>query len=161
NALIFTQMELAERPRDTRYRCYSRKCSTPRLSGDRRWNLLNCATARMYVSWVLGDKLRIVMSSIMRWRRGEIGLVIGGLLSVGVHERAILADRTPPTDDPTPIGTSDGRKGIYGRRSLSKPPKPSILDLSYRPHHKRLPGQRFSAMTDYGTGGRSGSGGNG
>jgi hypothetical protein len=29
----------------------------------------------MYVSWVLGDKLRIVMSSIMRWRRGEIGLV--------------------------------------------------------------------------------------
>src|SRR6266567_4511511 len=57
----------------------------------------NCATARMYVSWVLGDKLRIVMSSIMRWRRGEIGLVIGGLLSVGLHERAILADRTPPT----------------------------------------------------------------
>src|SRR5262249_57555544 len=82
NALIFTQMELAERPRDTRYRCYSRKCSTPRLSGDRWWNVLNCATARMYVSWVLGDKLRIVMSSIMRWRRGEIGLVIGGLLSL-------------------------------------------------------------------------------
>jgi hypothetical protein len=26
---------------------------------------------------VLGDKLRIVMS-IMRWRRGEIGLIIGG-----------------------------------------------------------------------------------
>src|SRR5262249_36836574 len=99
----------------------------------------------MYVSWVLGDKLRIVMSSIMRWRRGEIGLVIGGLLSVGVHERAILADRTPPTDDPTPIGTANGPKGIYGRRSLSKPPKPTILDLSYRPHHKRLPRQRFSA----------------
>src|SRR5262249_24932308 len=151
NALIFTQMELAERPRDTRYRCYSRKCSTPRLSGDRRWNLLNCATARMYVSWVLGDKLRIVMSSIMRWRRGEIGLVIGGLLSVGVHERAILTDRTPPTDDPTPIGTANGPKGIYGRRSLSKPPKPTILDLSYRPHHKRLPRQRFSAtgVTEY------------
>ena len=36
-----------------------------------------------YVSWLLGDKLRIVMSSIMRWRRGEIGLVIGRLLSVG------------------------------------------------------------------------------
>src|SRR5262249_42399199 len=102
----------------------------------------------MYVSWVLGDKLRIVMSSIMRWRRGEIGLVIGGLLSVGVHERAILADRTTPTDDPTPIGTANGPKGIYGRRSLSKPPKPTILDLSYRPHHKRLPRQRFSAMTD-------------
>src|SRR6266568_4750121 len=99
----------------------------------------------MYVSWVLGDKLRIVMSSIMRWRRAEIGLVIGGLLSVGLHERAILADRTPPTDDPTPIGTANGPKGIYGRRSLSKPPKPTILDLSHRPHHKRLPRQRFSA----------------
>src|SRR6266480_1187661 len=100
----------------------------------------------MYVSWVLGDKLRIVMSSIMRWRRGEIGLVIGGLLSVGLHERAILADRTPPTDVPTPIGTADGPKGIYGRRSLSKPPKPTILNLSHRPHHRRLPRQRFSAM---------------
>jgi hypothetical protein len=90
------------------------------------------------------------MSSIMRWRRAEIGLVIGGLLSVGLHERAILADRTPPTDDPTPIGTANGPKGIYGRRSLSKPPKPTILDLSHRPHHKRLPRQRFSAMTGYG-----------
>src|SRR6266511_6140508 len=105
----------------------------------------------MYVSWVLGDKLRIVMSSIMRWRRAEIGLVIGGLLSVGLHERAILADRTPPTDDPTPIGTADGPKGIYGRRSLSKPPKLTILDLSHRPHHRRLPRQRFSAMEGYGT----------
>src|SRR5262249_55227918 len=46
----------------------------------------------------------------------------------------------------------NGPKGIYGRRSLSKPPKPTILDLSYRPHHKRLPRQRFSAMTRYGTG---------
>src|SRR6266481_6135734 len=99
----------------------------------------------MYVSRVLGDKLRIVMSSIIRWRRGEIGLVIGGLLSVGLHERAILANRTPPTD-PTPIGTANGPKGIYGRRSLSKPPKPTILDLSHRPHHRRLPRQRFSAM---------------
>src|SRR2546425_7664362 len=106
----------------------------------------------MHVSWVLGDKLRIVMSSIMRWRRGEIGLVIGGLLSVGLHERAILADRTPPTDDPTPIGTADGPNGIYGRRSLSKPPKPTILNLSHRPHHRRLPRQRFSAMIGYGTG---------
>src|SRR6266550_16228 len=39
----------------------------------------------------------VVDHAIMRWRRGEIGLVIGGLLSVGLHERAILADRTPPT----------------------------------------------------------------
>jgi hypothetical protein len=36
----------------------------------------------MYVSWVFADKLRIVMSSIMRWRSGEIGFVIGELLSL-------------------------------------------------------------------------------
>src|SRR4029453_11181656 len=90
----------------------------------------------------------------MRWRRAEIGLVIGGLLSVGLHERAILADRTPPTDDPTPIGTAEGPKGISGRRPPSKPPKLTILDLSHRPHHRRLPRQRFSAMTGYGTSGR-------
>src|SRR6266571_9579426 len=74
-----------------------------------------------------------------------------GLLSVGLLERAILADRTPPTDDPTPIETANGPKGIYGRRSLSKPPKPTILDLSHRPHYKRLPRQRFSAtgVTEY------------
>ena len=48
----------------------------------------------MYVSWLLGDKLRIVMSSIMRWRNGEIGLLICGPLSIGLHERAILTDRT-------------------------------------------------------------------
>src|SRR5262245_19298141 len=36
----------------------------------------------MYVSWVFAEKLRIVMSSIMRWRRGEIGFVIGELLSL-------------------------------------------------------------------------------
>src|SRR6266511_2264234 len=73
-----------------------------------------------------------------------------GLLSVGLHERAILADRTPPTDDPTPIETANGPKGIYGRRSLSKPPKTTILDLSHRPHYKRLPRQRFSATGHYG-----------
>src|SRR6266487_6730473 len=72
-----------------------------------------------------------------------------GLLSVGLHERAILADRTPPTDDPTPIETANGPKGIYGRRSLSKPPNPPILDLSHRPHYKRLPRQRFSAMVRF------------
>src|SRR5215471_5756283 len=36
----------------------------------------------MYVSWVFAEKLRIVMSSIMRWRSGEIGFVIGELLSL-------------------------------------------------------------------------------
>jgi len=41
------------------------------------------------------DKLRMVISSIMRWRSGEIGLFIGKLLSTGLHTRAILADRWP------------------------------------------------------------------
>jgi hypothetical protein len=53
----------------------------------------------MYVSWLLGDKLRIVMSSIMRWRNGEIGLLICGPLSIGLHERAILTDRTLRHDE--------------------------------------------------------------
>src|SRR6266478_2747102 len=50
------------------------------------------------------------------------------------------------------LGRPTDQKEIYGRRSLSKPPKPTILDLSHRPHHKRLPRQRFSAMRSYGTG---------
>src|SRR5947207_13577627 len=97
----------------------------------------------MYVSWVLGDKLRIATSSIMRWRRGEIGLVIGGLLSVGLHERAILADRTPPTMLQLRLGRPTAKRNL--RTKVSKPPKPTILDLSHRPHHRRLPRQRFSA----------------
>src|SRR6266508_601275 len=99
----------------------------------------------MYVSWVLGDKLRIVMSSIMRWRRGEIGLVIGGLLSVGLHERAILADRTPPTMIQLRLGRPTAKRNL--RTKVSKPQKPTILDWSHQPHHRRLPRQRFSATT--------------
>src|SRR6266498_5497864 len=103
----------------------------------------------MYVSWVLGDKLRIVMSSIMRWRRGEIGLVIGGLLSVGLHERAILADRTPPTMIQLRLGRPTAKRNL--RTKVSKPQKPTILDWSHQPHHRRLPRQRFSAtdVTEY------------
>jgi hypothetical protein len=54
----------------------------------------------MYVSWVFADKLRMVMSSIMRWRSGEVGCVIGELLSLDCTKRAILADRRLPTDAP-------------------------------------------------------------
>src|SRR5262249_37484857 len=100
---------------------------------------------------------RHVVDHALAQRRNRLGH--RWLLSVGVHERAILADRTPPTDDPTPIGTANGPKGIYGRRSLSKPPKPTILDLSYRPHHKRLPRQRFSATGRYGIFSRGGHSG--
>src|SRR6516164_1871578 len=100
-------MELATTPRDTRCRCKSRTCLTPSLSGDRRWNALNCATERMYVSWVFADKLRMVMSSIMRWRSGEIGCVIGELLSLDCTKRAILADRRLPTDAITSMESTD------------------------------------------------------
>src|SRR6266568_1524596 len=68
---------------------------------------LNCATERMYVSWVFADKLRMVMSSIMRWRSGEIGFVIGELLSLDCTKRAILADRRLPTDALTSIESTD------------------------------------------------------
>jgi hypothetical protein len=44
--------------------------------------------------------LRMVMSSIMRWRSGEIGCVIGELLSLDCTKRAILADRRLPTECP-------------------------------------------------------------
>jgi hypothetical protein len=52
-----------------------------------------CGIFTCYVSWVFADKLRMVMSSIMRWRSGEIGFVIGELLSLDCTKRAILADR--------------------------------------------------------------------
>src|SRR6266496_5482813 len=52
-------------------------------------------------------------------------------------------------DDPTPIGTANGPKRNL-RTKVSKPPKPTILDLSHRPHHRRLPRQRFSATGRYG-----------
>src|SRR4029453_483124 len=136
-------------PKDRGIQGASRKCSTPSVSGDRQWNVLNCATARMYVSWVLGDKLRIVMSSIMRWRRGEIGLVISGLLSVGLHERPIPPHRTPPTMIQLRLGRPTAKRNL--RTKISKPQKPTILDWSHQPHHRRLPRQRFSAtgVTEY------------
>jgi hypothetical protein len=40
------------------------------------------------------------MSSIIRWRSGEVGCVIGELLSLDCTKRAILADRRLPTDVP-------------------------------------------------------------
>ena len=67
-----------------------------------------------YVSWVFGDRFRIVMSSIMRWRRGEIGFVIGELLLTEVHKRAILEDRRLLTDDPTPIEVTTNQVGDSG-----------------------------------------------
>src|SRR6266480_7348010 len=74
-----------------------------------------------------------------------------GSLSVGLHERAILADRTPPTMIQLRLGRPTAKRNL--RTKVSKPQKPTILDWSHQPHHRRLPRQRFSAMTRYGTGG--------
>src|SRR6516162_6282968 len=57
----------------------------------------------MYVSWVFADKLRMVMSSSMRWRSGEIGLVIGETPVSGLHKtcnpcRQATAYRCPHFD---------------------------------------------------------------
>src|SRR4029453_5711359 len=41
------------------------------------------------------------------------------------------------------------------RTKVSKPQKPTILDWSHQPHHRRLPRQRFSATGRYGIFGRS------
>jgi hypothetical protein len=67
----------------------------------------------------------------MRWRRREIGLVIDGLLSTGLHERAILADRRLPTDDQNPIEMTDGPNGRLQqvRQSSFKTIKINILNL--------------------------------
>src|SRR4029453_6940276 len=109
----------------------------------------------MYVSCVLGDKLRITMSSIMRWRRREIGFVFDGLLSNGLHERAILADRRLLTDDQNPIEMTDGPNGRLQqvRQSSFKTIKINILNLGQRPRPRRLPRQRFSATGGYGMSG--------
>src|SRR4029450_5069621 len=66
-----------------------------------------------------------------------------GLLSVGLHERAILADRTPPTMIQLRLGRPTAKRNL--RTKVSKPQKPTILDWSHQPHHRRLPRQRFSA----------------
>src|SRR5512132_4283995 len=71
------------------------------------------------------------------------------LLSVGLHERAILADRTPPTMIQLRLGRPTAKRNL--RTKVSKPQKPTILDWSHQPHHRRLPRQRFSATKRYGT----------
>ncbi len=50
------------------------------------------ATLIRPTSCVFSDMLRIVMSSIMRCRSGEGRSVMGMLLSIGMHERAILTN---------------------------------------------------------------------
>src|SRR3978361_1310822 len=73
-----------ETPPATRCTWKARTSSRPSLSGERPKKRPNLATACTYDCCVAGDKLRTVMSSIMRRRSGLIS-VIGDLLSrVGV-----------------------------------------------------------------------------
>src|SRR5262249_8088423 len=87
----------------------------------------------MYVSWVFADKLRMVMSSIMRWRSGEIGCVIGELLSLDCTKRAILADRRLPTDAITSMESTDRPCPLPQRQTIrSATPRFAIGQLGRR-----------------------------
>jgi hypothetical protein len=85
------------------------------------------------------------MSSIMRWRKGEIGLIIGELLSTGLHnERAILADRRLPTDHPSPIEIVDGLQ--LPRQPQTKALSKSTFSIELTDTRHTLPtAERFSA----------------
>jgi hypothetical protein len=94
-------------------------------------------------SVLLADKLRMVMSSIMRWRRGEIGF-IGELLSTGLHERAILADRncyrrphSAREDRQTRAITATSENGCL---------KINILIGATNPRHRLPTAERFSGV---------------
>src|SRR5438552_8474898 len=98
----------------------------------------------MYVSWVFGDKLRIVMSSIMRWRRGEIGLVIGELLSTGCTNVQSSQTGPPATDAIEMAGEPEPQPQTT---ALSKS---NILNRGHRPSPHAPTAERFSATGDYG-----------
>jgi hypothetical protein len=55
--------------------------------------------------WVFGDMLRIVMSSIMRWRSGVVCLVMGYSCRMDCTERAIFLDRMLSCDGHFPIAS--------------------------------------------------------
>ena len=59
-----------------------------------------------------GDMLRIFMSSVMRWRSGEICLDMAVLLSAGLHERAILTGAANHGE-----GSKPTHRTIMGRES--------------------------------------------
>jgi hypothetical protein len=76
-----------------------------------------------------GDMLRIVMSSIMRRRSGVICLLIGELLSDGLHERAILTDRTTVIDS-ADAAPDTGRRAKVILCDVSK-----MAQLSHIPYY--------------------------
>ena len=75
------------RPREIKWRWYSRTFSNVSLSGDFMKCRLRFLTARDVGFLVNGDMLRMVMSSIMRCRSGEICWVME-LLSIGLNEQS-------------------------------------------------------------------------
>jgi hypothetical protein len=76
-------------------------------SGERPKNRLNLATACTYDCCVAGDRLRIVMSSIIRRRRG-VRSAIGGSPVSGVANPETLADRASLSGHTEPHDTGAG-----------------------------------------------------
>jgi hypothetical protein len=71
-------------PVETRWTWNARTSSSSSRSGDRPKYRLNFETALMYDRCVAGDMFRIVMSSIMRRRRGLNSAIGGSCLRDGL-----------------------------------------------------------------------------
>jgi hypothetical protein len=87
-----------------------------------------------------GDMLRIVMSSIMRCRGGVICLLIGELLSIGLHESA-LDIQIAETLGLKPIGQNTKQEMARQVRGRS-PPKYAKLQQTYASERIPLPVKR-------------------
>src|SRR6516162_5202211 len=103
----------------------------------------------MYVSWVFADKLRMVMSSIMRWRSGEIGLVIGETPVSGLHKtcnpcRQATAYRCNHFDG------VDRQAMTITATSDNQIRKSNIRNWAADLCHRLPTAERFSASGDYG-----------
>ena len=66
-------------------------------AAERRWNAANCATARTYVSIVLGERLRIRKSSIILLRNGVITCLLSRL---GVWQQPACQGGRPRSRSP-------------------------------------------------------------
>src|SRR5215831_8588615 len=103
----------------------------------------------MYVSWVFADKLRMVMSS--SWRSGEIGCVIGKLLSrTAKHVQSLQTGDCLPMQSIRwrPIGHDHYRNVRQSDPQIQH----SQLDNWAADLRHRLPtAERFSATERYGT----------
>src|SRR5947209_6395456 len=110
-------------PPATRCTWKARTSSRSRHSGERPKKRPNLATACTYDRCVAGDRLRIVMSSIMRRRRG-LTWVIGEVPSLGLEQH-------PDPGRPVPL-RSRRSPPLYRVSGLVQSPH-AILD-AIRPH---------------------------